>query len=69
MIKGNTVFVVVRTLSVETSTAHGGRTVDAMPIIEGVFDSYDAANVTSALPLLDDKPEYVAYSIIEREIQ
>ena len=68
MIKGNTVFIVLRTLSLETSTAHGGRMVDAMPIVEGVFDSYDAAN-DFVDPLLDDKPEYVEYSIIERDIQ
>jgi hypothetical protein len=68
MIKGNTVFVVLRTLTVETSTAHAGRMVDAMPVIDGVFDSYEAAN-DFVDPLLDDKDEHIEYSIIEREIQ
>jgi hypothetical protein len=63
-----TVFVVLRTFSVETSTAHAGRKVDAMPVVEGVFASYEAAN-DFVDPLLDDKYEYIEYSIIEREIQ
>ena len=62
-----TVFVVIRTLSIEPRFDER-QTVDAMPVVEGVFSSYDAAN-DFVDPLLDDKSEFVEYSIIERELQ
>lgn len=68
MIKGNTIFIVLRTLSLETSNAHGSRMVDAMPVVDGVFASYEEAN-DFVDPLLDDNYESIQYSIIEREIQ
>jgi hypothetical protein len=68
MSNANTVFIVLRTLSIEATAAHGSRLVDALPIVEGVFTSYEAAN-DFVDPLLDDRGEYVEYSIIEREVQ
>ena len=62
-----TVYVVIRTLSVEAVTTAGSRVVDALPIVEGVFSSYDAAN-DFVDPLLDDRGANVEYSIIEREL-
>lgn len=66
----NTVFVVIRTLTVDiqASATLCPRSVDAMPVVEGVFTSYDAAN-DFVDPLLDDKADYVNYSIIERELR
>jgi hypothetical protein len=68
MMKNTTVYIVIRTLSIEATAMRGGRLVDAMPIVEGVFSSYEAAN-DFVDPLLDDRGEYVEYSIIEREVQ
>lgn len=62
-----TVFVVIRTLSIEPRFDER-QTVDAMPVVEGVFSSYEAAN-DFVDPLLDDKADFVEYSIIERELQ
>ena len=63
-----TVYVVIRTLTVEAVTTAGSRPVDAMPIVEGVFTSYDAAN-DFVDPLLDDRGANIEYSIIERELR
>lgn len=62
-----TVFVVIRTLSIEPRFDER-QTVDAMPVVEGVFSSYEAAN-DFVDPLLDDKADFVEYSIIERELK
>ena len=64
MMNNTTVYVVLRTLSID----NGVRLVDALPIVEGVFTSYDAAN-DFVDPLLDDKSEFIQYSIIERQLQ
>ena len=65
----NTVFVVIRTLSIEgPDVGFGGQMIDALPVVEGVFSTYDAAN-DFVDPLLDDKDDCVEYSIIERELK
>ena len=61
-----TVFIVLRTMSLYSPEQD--QLVDARPVIDGVFSSYDAAN-DFVDPLLDDKPDFVEYSIIEREVQ
>jgi hypothetical protein len=70
MMKNTTVYIVIRTLTLThyMEDAETWREVDAMPIVEGVFSSYEAAN-DFVDPLLDDRGEYVEYSIIEREVQ
>lgn len=62
----NTVFIVIRTMSLYSPEQD--RTVDALPVVDGVFSSYEAAN-DFVDPLLDDKPDFIEYSIIEREVQ
>jgi hypothetical protein len=65
----NTVFVVIRTLSIEgPDVGFGSQMIDALPVVEGVFTSYKAAN-DFVDPLLDSKDDVVEYSIIERELK
>lgn len=68
MMNKTTVYVVIRTLTVEAVAAVPNVMVDAMPIVEGVFTSYEAAN-DFVDPLLDNKGDCIEYSIIERELQ
>lgn len=66
MMNNNTVYIVIRTMSLHSPEQD--RTVDALPVVDGVFSSYEAAN-DFVDPLLDDKPDFVEYSIVEREVQ
>lgn len=62
----STVFIVIRTMSLYSLEQN--RVVDALPVVDGVFSSYEAAN-DFVDPLLDSKPDFIEYSIIEREVQ
>lgn len=62
----NTVYIVIRTISLYSTEQ--GRRVDALPVVDGVFSSYEGAN-DFVDPLLDDKADFIEYSIIERAVQ
>lgn len=68
MISKQTVFIVIRTLTVEIDCVVGTREIDAMPVVEGVFTSYEAAN-DFVDPLLDSRSEGIEYTILEKEVQ
>lgn len=61
-----TVYIVIRTMSLYSPEQD--RLVDSLPVVDGVFSSYEAAN-DFVDPLLDSKPDFVEYSIIEREVK
>lgn len=63
-----TVYIVVRTLTIDVDTVIGTREIEVMPIIEGVFNSYEAAN-DFVDPLLDYRAPSIQYAIIAREVQ
>ena len=62
------VYVVVRTLRVDTTEEYGSRRVSAQPVIDGVFDSYEAARAFVE-PLLEAVSEdFMDYAIFEKEV-
>lgn len=65
MMNNNTVYIVLRTMSLYSPEQGRWRVV---PVIDGVFSSYDAAN-DFVEPLLDDKPDFVEYSIISDTVR
>lgn len=66
MMNKQTVFVVLRTLTLYSPEQD--RLVDALPVVDGVFSSYEAAN-DFVDPLLDGKGPDIEYFIVEREVQ